>query len=185
MNEEMTLRWCNEILGQFSFLKCLLAFDIFLLSCLLMILCNMVSLPHLIFPLLSYSGYDDVWLLCDGSRTSMGNLGSQTKIIALVKLVSSHSVTLRSENVGNITNFDGWCLTLVAYKKVWKNNLLHVPAYNKTLQNVITSKTSKNLKILQVNIFPGPPLMAFGRNIWWLLLCIIVEIVIRKINSSL
>ena len=27
MNEELTLRWCNEILGQFSFRKGLLAWD--------------------------------------------------------------------------------------------------------------------------------------------------------------
>ena len=27
MNEELTLRWCNEILGQFSFRKRLLAWD--------------------------------------------------------------------------------------------------------------------------------------------------------------
>ena len=27
MNEELTLRWCNKILGPFSFPKCLLAWD--------------------------------------------------------------------------------------------------------------------------------------------------------------
>ena len=27
MNKELTLRWCNEILGQFSFCKRLLAWD--------------------------------------------------------------------------------------------------------------------------------------------------------------
>ena len=27
MNEELTSRWCNEILGQFSFRKCLLVWD--------------------------------------------------------------------------------------------------------------------------------------------------------------
>ena len=27
MNDELTLRWCNEILGQFSFRKRLLAWD--------------------------------------------------------------------------------------------------------------------------------------------------------------
>ena len=29
MNEELTLRWCDEVLGQFTFQKCLLAWDSF------------------------------------------------------------------------------------------------------------------------------------------------------------
>ena len=35
----------------------------------------------------------------------------------LVKLLSNHQATLSPENIENISNFEGWGLTLVDYKK--------------------------------------------------------------------
>ena len=35
----------------------------------------------------------------------------------LVKLLSNHLATLSLKNLENISNFEGWCLTQVAYKE--------------------------------------------------------------------
>ena len=37
--------------------------------------------------------------------------------IYLVKLLSNHKATLKPGNLENTSNFEGWDLTLVAYKK--------------------------------------------------------------------
>ena len=40
------------------------------------------------------------------------------KFVYLVKILSNHEVILSPENLENGSNFEGWGLTIVAYKKV-------------------------------------------------------------------
>ena len=43
--------------------------------------------------------------------------GIHLKLVYLVKLLSNRSATLSPKNLENPSNFEGWCLNLVAYKK--------------------------------------------------------------------
>ena len=43
----------------------------------------------------------------------------------LVKLLSNHKATFSPENLENISNFEGWGLTLAAYKKSILNEIQH------------------------------------------------------------
>ena len=49
--------------------------------------------------------------------------GIHLKFVYLVKLLSNHYETLTSENFRNTSNFEGWGLILVPYKKSVHANL--------------------------------------------------------------
>ena len=65
-------------------------------------------------------------------------------IVYLAKLLSNREATLSSENFENTSNFGGWSLILVAFKK--SVNLTHHPA-NINLLNVNKRNTRKRSKI--------------------------------------